>query len=134
MTTLIPVDIDCSRRSALLAAAAATLLAVAPVAAQTYPLKPVRIIVPYGAAGPTDVIARVIAARMEASFGQPVVVENKPGAATMIGAESVSKAPKDGYTLLLGTTSTFSTNPHLYQRIAYTIDDFAPVALLAKTD
>jgi tripartite-type tricarboxylate transporter receptor subunit TctC len=102
--------------------------------AANFPIRPMRMIVPYASAGPTDAIARVIAERMSADLGQPVLIENKPGAGTMLGAEVVVRAPKDGYTLLLGTTSTFTTNPHLYKKITYTIADFEPIALMAKTD
>lgn len=115
--------------------AAVPLLGAAPSAlAQAFPDKPIRIVVPYAAGGSTDAIARVVAERMTADLGQPVLIENKPGAGTMLGAEIVARAPKDGYQLLLGTTSTFSTNPHLYKSIKYSLADFAPVALLAKTD
>ena len=127
------------RRHAI--AAATALMVAAPffsvagaAQAQSFPSKPLRIVVPFAAGGPTDAIARVIAERMTADLGQPVLIENKPGASTMLGAEIVARAPKDGYTLLLGTTSTFATNPHLYKSISYQLSDFAPVALMAKTD
>lgn len=102
--------------------------------AQTFPAKPLKIVVPFAAGGPTDAIARTVAERMSADLAQPVLIENRPGASTMLGAELVARSPADGYTLLLGTTSTFSTNPHLYKSIRYTLADFAPIALMAKTD
>lgn len=115
--------------------AAVPLLGASPLAfAQVFPGKAIRIVVPFAAGGPTDAIARVVAERMTVDLGQPVLIENKPGASTMLGAEIVARAPKDGYQLLLGTTSTFSTNPHLYKSISYKLADFVPVALLAKTD
>lgn len=120
--------------TAIATMASVLLAAVAPAAsAQTFPDKPVRIVVPYAAAGPTDIIARVVAQKMSEDLGQPVLIENKPGAATRLGAELVSRASKDGYTLLLATTSTFSTNPHIYKKLNYAIEDFLPVALLGKT-
>jgi tripartite-type tricarboxylate transporter receptor subunit TctC len=126
--------------AAAVVAAGTVLMATAPAhaqaqaPAQAFPTKPLKIIVPFAAGGPTDAIARVVAERMGAELGQPVLVDNRPGASTMVGAEAVARAPKDGYTLLLGTTSTFSTNPHLYKAISYTLADFAPIALVAKTD
>lgn len=120
--------------AALVAGAAPFLMATPAAFAQAFPNKPLRIVVPFAAGGPTDAIARVVAERMAADLGQPVLIDNKPGAATMLGAEIVARSPRDGYVLLLGTTSTFSTNPHLYKSISYTLADFAPIALLAKTD
>ncbi len=122
-------------RQAMSMAALAPWLGLAPaVLAQAFPSKPLKIVVPFAAGGPTDAIARVVAERMAADLGQAVVIENKPGASTMLGAEAVARAPKDGHTLLLGTTSTFSTNPHLYKAITYTLADFAPIGVVAKTD
>ena len=124
----------------LLVAAGPMLTAMSPAFAQgqtpmqAFPTKPLKIRVPFAAGGPTDAIARVVAERMGTELGQPVLIENRPGASTMLGAEVAVRAPKDGYTLLLGTTSTFSTNPHLYKAITYALSDFAPIALLAKTD
>lgn len=128
-----------NRRAWMLQATAALGIAwtsvVSPASAQqAYPVKPIRLVVPFAAGGPTDVIARLVAERMTAELAQPVVVENRPGAGTILGAEMVAKAPKDGYTLLLGTTSTFATNPHLYRNLSYSIGDFVPIALLGKTD
>jgi tripartite-type tricarboxylate transporter receptor subunit TctC len=123
------------RIGAAIATTAALVLGVVapPAHAQAFPAKPVRIVVPYAAAGPTDIIARVVAQKMSEDLGQTVLIENRPGAATRLGSELVSRAPKDGYTLLLATTSTFSTNPHIYKKLNYSIEDFLPVALLGKT-
>ena len=100
--------------------------------AQTYPDKPIRLVVPFPPGGPADLIARVISEKMSAQFGQPVIVDNRPGANTMIGAETVAKAPPDGYTLLLAIDSTIAMNQHLYSKLRYDpLKDFTPVALVA---
>jgi tripartite-type tricarboxylate transporter receptor subunit TctC len=97
--------------------------------AQQYPTRPIRLIVPWPAAGVTDIVARVFADRLTAELGQPVVVENKPGANGFIGTEFVVKAPPDGYTLCLVTTSTHVIAPNLYHKIPYdSIKDFAPIS------
>jgi tripartite-type tricarboxylate transporter receptor subunit TctC len=83
-------------------------------AAQTYPVKPIRLIVPFPPGGPTDTHSRWAAQQLNVAFGQPVVVENRAGANGNVGSASVVKAPADGYTLLLGTASTVAINPHLY--------------------
>jgi tripartite-type tricarboxylate transporter receptor subunit TctC len=92
------------RRRSLLAAAA-TPLAASPAAAQTFPERPIRIVVPYSAGGATDVAARVLAEALSATLPQPVVVENRSGAASMVGAEAVARSPADGYALLLNNTA-----------------------------
>ena len=89
-------------RAALLALGA--LLAAADSIAQNYPVRPVRVIVPFAAGGNTDITARAIGARLSEVFGQQIVVENRPGGATNIGSELVAKAPGDGYTILMGGT------------------------------
>src|SRR5512132_3705217 len=97
-----------------------------PVAAQ-YPERPVHIVVPFPAGGPTDVLTRVVAQRLAAQWSQPVVVDNKPGAGGALGAEFVAKSPPDGYTLLMGTSSTHSVGPAL-QKLPYdTEKDFTPL-------
>ncbi len=106
----------------------------APAAAQhPYPNRPIRIVVPFPAGGPSDVLARLVANGMSSDFGQGVVVENRPGANTLIGAEVVAKAAPDGYTLLMAIDSTLVMNQYLYSRLPYDpIKDFAPVSLAAK--
>ncbi len=104
----------------------------ASVSAQEFPTKPIRFIVPYAAGGSTDVTARAVAQRMSAILGQPIVIENKPGASTTIGAEAVANAPKDGYTVLATAATTFASNPHLIKNMRYKLADFAPVALMAS--
>jgi len=107
----------------------------APAAAQdAYPNRAIRIIVPFPAGGPSDVLARIIGERMSADFGQGVVVENRPGANTLIGAQFVAKAAPDGYTLLMAIDSTLVMNQYLYSALPYDpIKDFAPITLAAKT-
>jgi tripartite-type tricarboxylate transporter receptor subunit TctC len=103
-----------------------------PAPAQTYPAKPIRIIVPWAPGGSTDVLARLIGIKMSESWGQPVIVENKPGASGNIGSELVAKAPADGYTLLLGSVSTHAMNPFLVASMPFKgVDDFSTIALAA---
>jgi tripartite-type tricarboxylate transporter receptor subunit TctC len=90
-------------------------------------------VVPYPAGGGTDFFARTVGAQLSLQLGQQVVVENRPGAATIIGAESVAKSPADGYTVLLGDTATFSVNPTLYRKLPYDAQkDFAPISLTGR--
>jgi tripartite-type tricarboxylate transporter receptor subunit TctC len=96
--------------------------------AQPYPSKPVHVIVAYPAGGATDVIARAVAQRLSDIWNQPVVVENKGGAGTQIGAEYVAKAAPDGYTLLATADATFAFNPALYRKLSYDVGDFVPVS------
>ncbi len=107
----------------------------APASAQeAYPSRPIRIIVPFPAGGPSDVMARMIADRMSQDFSQGVVVDNRPGANTVIGAQLVAKAAPDGYTLLMAIDSTLVMNQYLYTNLPYDpIKDFAPITLVAKT-
>ena len=114
-----------------------TLLAAASVAgagasmAQDYPSRPVRIVVPYPPGGGVDGIARPIADRLAQLWGQPVLVDNKPGAATLIGAEFVAKAAPDGYTMLLTSESTITSNPFIYPKLPYDpVKELAPVTQL----
>jgi tripartite-type tricarboxylate transporter receptor subunit TctC len=103
---------------------------VAPVLAQ-WPAKTIRIIVPFSPGGIADNSARTVADRLGARLGQPVVVENRPGAAGNIGAEQVAKSPPDGYTLLLGYDGTIVINPHVYAKLGFDVlRDFAPVTKL----
>ena len=117
-----------SRRAALASFAA---LAAAPHAqAQSFPTRTVTIVVPYPPGGPVDLLARLIA--QEANLGQPVVVENRPGGAGIIGANAVAHAEPDGHTLILGTTQTHATNQSLIKNCPYdAVRDFAPVAGVA---
>ena len=97
-----------------------------------WPNKPVRIVVPFAAAGTTDILARALAPELARVFGQPFVVDNKPGAGGNVGAAEVAKSPPDGYTLLMGTVGTHGINQSLYPKLPYDpIKDFAPVTLVA---
>ena len=120
---------------ALLFLAAAALAGIAGTASaqSAYPNKPLRFIVPFAAGGPTDVLARVIGQKLGESLGQPVVVENRPGAGGNIASDYVAKAPPDGYTLILGTVGTHAINASLYSKLPFdTARDFAPIALVAS--
>ncbi len=100
--------------------------------ADDYPTHPIRLIVPFAPGGPADVLARVISQKMGQSFGQSVVVENRPGGNTIIGAQVVARSDPDGYTLLMAMDSTLTMNQALYSELPYDpIKDFAPVALIA---
>lgn len=114
-------------------AAAALMLAAAPLGAQTYPSKPIRAIVPFAAGSATDTVARVYAQRMSETLGQPIVVENRAGANGLIGADAVAKAAPDGYTILFGTNSTNAAAPALFKQVPFDHEkDFAPVGFLAS--
>jgi tripartite-type tricarboxylate transporter receptor subunit TctC len=127
------------RRDRLLAALAAVVLACALVGAgakaeDKYPSKPVRIIVSFSAGGPTDIVARVMGAKMGDLLGQQFVVENRVGAGGNIGADQVAKSAPDGYTLLMATVSTHAINPGLYRNMPYDpVRDFAPIAQIGVT-
>jgi tripartite-type tricarboxylate transporter receptor subunit TctC len=100
--------------------------------AQPFPAKPVRWVVPFPPGGATDIIARIVAQKMSESWGQPVVVENRAGAAGAIGSEAVARAAPDGYMILMGTTSTHAVGPAVNPRLPYNhLTDFAPVTLVA---
>lgn len=114
--------------SSLLLACALLLLAPRVTRSEPYPNRPVHVVVPYAAGGPTDIYARVLGHDLSELLKQPFVIDNKPGAATMIGATAVARAPKDGYTLLFTVLTTFTSNPHLYKSMAYTTEDFTPIA------
>jgi tripartite-type tricarboxylate transporter receptor subunit TctC len=122
-------------RTRLLLIGLLSALAVAPAAAQeSYPNRSIRLIVPFPAGGPSDVLARLIGQKMSEDFKQPVVIENRVGANTVIGAQVVVKAPPDGYTLLMAIDSTLTMNQYLYRNPPYDpFTDFAPITLVAKT-
>jgi tripartite-type tricarboxylate transporter receptor subunit TctC len=122
----------CIRLTAL---ALLSALIAAPAFAQTpYPDRPIHIVVPFPAGGPSDVMARIIGEKMGADFGQGVVIDNRPGANTLVGAELAAKAAPDGYTLFMAIDSTLVMNPYLYSKLPYDpIKDFTPITLVAKT-
>ncbi|MGV3653362.1 MAG: tripartite tricarboxylate transporter substrate binding protein [Noviherbaspirillum sp.] len=130
------------RRSLLKAAAAIAalpLLTAAPAAsaasnasAQAYPNKPITLVAPFSAGGALDLVARTMAQKLQEDFGKAVIVENKAGAAGIIGTQYVGRAAPDGYTLVLGATTTHGINPSLYPKLPYdAVQDFAPVSLVA---
>ena len=122
-----------TRRFFALAALAAAL--ASPVASwgqSTWPTKAVRIVVPFAAGGTTDILARALAPELQKAFGQPFVIDNKPGAGGNHGAAEVAKAPADGYTLLMGTVGTHAINAALYPKMPFDhVKDFVPVTLVA---
>ena len=116
------------RRLVALAATSALVPAVVRSAwAQAWPTRPVTVYVPYAPGGSTDAVARVIAERLSRIWGQQVVIENKPGAGTNIGAEAAARSEPDGYTMLMGS-SALATSRHLYRSLRYSLSDLAPVA------
>jgi tripartite-type tricarboxylate transporter receptor subunit TctC len=124
----------CIVLSAAAAMAAVPLLASAQAGTGAFPQKPVRIVVPYTPGGTNDVLARVLGQKLQDAWGQPVVVENKPGAAGNIGAAEVAKAVPDGHTLLLTNINITSMNPALVARMPFDAQkDFAPISLLGTT-
>jgi len=99
----------------------------------SYPTKPIRLVVPYPPGGSADVLARALGQQLSASLGQPVIVDNKPGAGTAIGAKAVATSPGDGYTLLIGTVSSHAMNPALRKDVGYDpVGDFTAIAPLAS--
>src|SRR5205085_8437369 len=132
----------CPRRSFIVAVVAfAVLVGIAPVGlapalaqAQTYPTKPIRLVVPFPPGGSLDVVARAIGQKLTESWGQPVVIDNRPGAGGNIGADLVAKSAPDGYTILEGALSTHAVNVSLYSNIPYDpVRYFAPITLVAIT-
>lgn len=109
-------------------------LVAAQAGAQTFPTKQVRLVVGFAPGGATDIVARVIGQKLGESWGQPVVVENRPGAGGNIASEQVAKAAPDGYTLLVGTTNTHTINQHMYAKMPVDpLKDFAPITAVADT-
>jgi tripartite-type tricarboxylate transporter receptor subunit TctC len=120
------------RRPLLAALAAAATLATLPAAAQdAWPSKPVKIVVPFAAGGTSDILARLIAERLQGPLKQTVIVENRAGAGGVLGADAVAKSPADGHTILLGTIASHAINPAMRAKMPYdAIKDFSPVILL----
>ena len=117
----------------LIAGLCAALLLAGSAFAQAYPNKPIRFVVGYSAGGGNDLIARIVAARLQEKLGQPIVVDNKPGAQSIVAAEIVAKAPADGYTLLVAPSGPMTINPAVYAKLPYDpAKDFAPISLLAE--
>lgn len=104
------------------------------VCAQTYPNKPIKIIIPYGPGGAPDILGRLIGTKLQTSLGQPVIVENHPGAGGTVGTDFVAKSAPDGYTILVATTANLSISPHLYPKLPYNgLKDFTPITLVANS-
>jgi hypothetical protein len=127
-----------ARAIRLLLAAGLALSASGAAAAEdpaaSFPNRPIRIIVPFPAGGPSDIVARLIGQTMSQNWGQPVVIENRPGANTIIGAQAAAKAAPDGYTLFMAIDSTLAMNQFMYKNLPYDpFDDFVPITLTAKT-
>ena len=116
-----------------LIAAVALALPTALAAQGAWPSKPVRIVVPFAPAGTTDILARALAPELSRVFGQPFIIDNKPGAGGNLGADQVAKSAPDGYTLLMGTVGTHAINAALYPKMTYDpVRDFAPITLVAS--
>lgn len=109
-----------------------TLATVTPAIAQDWPVRPVKIVVPYPAGGGVDILARALSMKLQEKWQQPVTIENRPGANTLIGAEHVARS-SDGHTLLLTTDATFSINPHLFDKLPYSPEnDFLPITKMVS--
>ena len=122
-----------SRRIAGALLAACLALAASPLRAETYPERPIRLIIPFAAGGPNDIIARPLADHMAQALGQPIVIDNRPGANGILGTAAVAKSPPDGYTLLM-TTGSFTANAAVSAKMSYdALTDFIPVTLLAQS-
>lgn len=128
---LYMVCAGCTLQFSLSAAAQTAATASAAPSATLYPVRPIRLIVPYPAAGPNDMLARTFNDPLGKRLGQSVVIDNRGGAATVIGAEIASHAAPDGYTLLLATVSTLAVAPALSTRLPYRPEDFVPISMLA---
>lgn len=121
-------------RTTLLCLLATLTVAAAPSQAQPYPAKPIRIVVPFPAGGNADIFARAFAQKLGEAWKQTPIVDNRAGAAGIIGTQFVAKSPGDGYTLLFGTTGTHTTNPAVYAKLPYDpVKDFAPVSNFADS-
>src|SRR3984957_9057420 len=122
-----------STASKLIAAALIGVAAVSGAVAQTYPTRPITMIIPFAAGGPTDVLGRMVGQKMSEALGQQIIIENVGGAGGMTGGLRVAAAPADGYTIELGTVGTHAQNQTLYKRPLYNASaDFTPVALIAE--
>ena len=120
--------------AAVLASIVAAFALAGAQAEDAFPTKPIRMVIPFAAGGPTDIVGRIMSARMGELLGQQLVVEDRTGAGGNIGADFVSKAPADGYTLLMATVSTHAINPGLYKKMPYDpIRDFTPVGRVGVT-
>ncbi|HEV8095068.1 MAG TPA: tripartite tricarboxylate transporter substrate binding protein [Burkholderiales bacterium] len=111
---------------------AACVLVAVPAHAQSWPTKPIRLVVPFAPGGSSSIVARTLAAEMEKGLGQPIVVENKPGGGGNVAMHEVARSDPDGYTLIIGHIGSLAVNPYMYSKLPYDVDkDFAAVSLLA---
>src|SRR4051812_2284546 len=118
----------------VMAVAACVAVVGSPASAQTYPARPVRLVIPFPAGGGADIFARLIGRKLQDNMGQTFVADNRAGASGIIGCEMVARANPDGYTLLMGTTGTHSTNPAVYAKLPYdSLKDFTPISLVAES-
>jgi tripartite-type tricarboxylate transporter receptor subunit TctC len=120
-----------SLRLVLTAAVSGLVLLTQPAFSQSYPTKPIHILVPYAPGGITDIAARIVGAKLTEAWGQQVVVENKPGGNGFIGMSAGAKAPSDGYTLTMATVGDVSINPALFKEMPYKWEDFAPICAVS---
>src|SRR3954467_10858432 len=120
-------------RTILLCIGCALSLVAPGAGAQAWPTKPIKWVVPFAPGGTTDILARTVGEKLQTALGQPVVVENKPGAGGGVGAEFTMRAAPDGYTIMGGTISTHAINASLYSKLPYDpVKDFVPITLLAR--
>lgn len=120
------------KRDILLVGLAVAAASLSPARADTYPSKPVRLVVPYAPGGTTDLLARIIAQRLQLELKQPFVVDNRPGAGGSVGSAYASKQPADGYTLVMVVESSHAVNPNVYDKTMYDpVKDFAPISNIA---
>jgi len=112
--------------------AGALLLGADMAAAQNWPERPLKLVVPYTAGGQFDVVARMVAERMGQTLGQPVIVENKPGGATLVGADYVAKSKPDGYTMFYAGANAFAIAPHLFTKVPFQRSDFQTISLVSE--
>lgn len=118
----------------LMAVCSSALLALNPAQAQGYPSKPIRFIIPFAPGGATDIMARLVGQKLTQAWGQPILVESKPGANGIIASEAAAKAAADGHTIMLAVLSTHATNVSLYSKLPYDpVRDFTPVVMMAYT-
>lgn len=129
----MPHQAAITRRTALLAAAGGALASALPVHAESWPARTIRIIVPFTPGGSSDVLARAVGVEIARSLGQPVVIDNVPGAGGTIAGEKAARSPADGYTLFMAHIGTLAVNPALYPKLGYDpVKSFAPVAWVAR--
>jgi len=125
---------DMTRFTTLICALAGIVLAVPSAVAQDYPARPVTMVVPFAAGGAGDILSRLLAPRLEQTWGKPLVVETKPGAGGVVGAQAVARAAPDGYTLLIAPSPVMAVNVTLFKTLSYDpVADFIPLALAAQT-